>query len=363
MKMLTLFLYSYDRQDINLYVVAVHEIGHTLGLEHAYDKSSIMYPHYKLMKQKDILPRFDQILIQDVYGSTRKATTRAIRTTQPRFTTRRTVRTTQPRFTTRRTVRTTEPRFTTRRTVRTTTRTTVKTTTRTTTVRTTTRTTVRTTIKKKTTKMTTRSTATAPLIKHLSCRQFIDAAFDFPDKTFHVLDTGMLRRYLPDKKKWDTRVTPFQHVYHRLPNRIVGGAYDFVSNMVFVFTSTRVYRYRIRVPSYQVEYRRDDALPTHLQSVIVGAIFYQDEIYVIKAKTLQSFDINYLQRKSTERKLSDEFPKFSGSVKTAFTSGYLHYFFTSDRLIYIWDEQYNRWKTFAKPMETNWFACRRNTVT
>jgi hypothetical protein len=337
MKMLTLFLYSYDRQDINLYVVAVHEIGHSLGLEHAYNKSSIMYPHYQLMKQKDILPRFDQILIQKVYGSTRKATTRAIRTTQPRFTTRRTVRTT--------------------------TRTTSKTTTRTTTVRTTTRTTVRTTIKKKTTKMTTRSTATAPLIKHLSCRQFIDAAFDFPDKTFHVLDTGMLRRYLPDKKKWDTRVTPFQHVYHRLPNRIVGGAYDFVSNMVFVFTSTRVYRYRIRVPSYQVEYRRDDALPTHLQSVIVGAIFYQDEIYVIKARTLQSFDINYLQRKSTERKLSDEFPKFSGSVKTAFTSGYLHYFFTSDRLIYIWDEQYNRWKTFAKPMETNWFACRRNTVT
>jgi hypothetical protein len=329
MKMLTLFLYSYDRQDINLYVVAVHEIGHTLGLEHAYDKSSIMYPHYKLMKQKDILPRFDQILIQDVYGSTRKATTRAIRTTQPRFTTRRTVRTT--------------------------TRTTSKTTTRTTTVRT--------TIKKKTTKMTPRSITTAPLIKHLSCRQFIDAAFDFPDNTFHVLDTGMLRRYLPDKKKWDTRVTPFQHVYHRLPNRIVGGAYDFVSNMVFVFTSTRVYRYRIRVPSYQVEYRRDDALPTHLQSVIVGAIFYQDEIYVIKAKTLQSFDINYLQRKSTERKLSDEFPKFSGSVKTAFTSGYLHYFFTSDRLIYIWDEQYNRWKTFAKPMEINWFACQRNTVT
>ena len=125
----------------------------------------------------------------------------------------------------------------------------------------------------------------------------------------------MLRRYLPDKHKWDTQVIPFQHIYNRLPKRIVGGAYDFVTNEAFIFTSTRVYRYRIRLPSYQVEYRRDDLLPTHLQGAIVGSISYQDEIYVIKAKSLQSFDIKICKENQAKENLVKNFQSFLVQLK------------------------------------------------
>ncbi|CAF3047675.1 unnamed protein product [Rotaria socialis] len=327
---------SYDdnSNDINFYVVAVHEIGHALGLDHAYEKSAIMYPSYQLFRERDILPYYDRIRIQQIYGSASKVTTRSTtkKTTTPRttITKKTTTRTTT-------TKKITIPRATTKATPKSTTKTTKKVTTR--------------------PKVTTRSTMNLPSKAKLPCKVFIDAAFDFPDKSFHVLDTGMLRRYLLNKKKWDRWILPFEQVYRGLPSRITAGAYDFSRNEVLIFTSTRVYRYKINLRTYQAEYRKDDSLPDHLQGGIVGAISYQDRIHVIKAKTLQSFDIKSFKIKSNERKLCDEFPRFSGSVKAAFTSGYLHHFFTNDGLTYVWDEQFNRWKTFAKPMESNWFAC------
>ncbi|CAM4753194.1 unnamed protein product [Rotaria magnacalcarata] len=325
---------SYDDNDINFYVVAVHEIGHALGLDHAYEKSSIMYPSYQLFRERDILPYYDRIRIQQLYGSASKVTTRSTtkKTTTPRTTTKNI---TTPRITTKKA--TVKKKVTTKATPKSTTKTTKKVTTR--------------------PKVTTRSTMNLPSKIKLPCEVFIDAAFDFPDKSFHVLDTGMLRRYLPNKKKWDRWILPFEQIYRGLPNRITAGAYDFSRNEVLIFTITRVYRYKVNLRTYQAEYRRNDSLPDHLQGVIVGAISYRDGIHVIKANTLQSFDIENFKRKSKERKLRDEFPSFSGSVKAAFTSGYLHHFFTNDRLVHVWDEQFNRWKTFAKPMESNWFAC------
>lgn len=296
-------------------MVAVHEIGHALGIDHLYRKDSIMYPSYQWMEEKEILPYVDRIQIQNMYGVSSKST----RSTTTRATTKITTRTTAA--TTKSTTKTTTP--------------------------------------KRTTKTTTRSTTTLSRLHLTPCRLFIDAAFEFQDNTFHVLDTGLLRRYLINKRQWDRQLIPFQDVYPRLPNRISGGAYDFATDEVLIFTSTRVYRYKVQLSSGRLIFRRDDTLPAHLWSTIVGAIYYHDGIYLVKATTLQSFDVSEPQKKSKERKLSEEFPGLTGSIKAAFTYGYHHHFFTSDRLVFIWDEQFNRWNTFAKPMETHWFACRK----
>ena len=55
----------------NLYVVAVHEIGHCLGLTHSQNADSVMYPSYKHELSKlshNILSKEDIERIQHAYG-------------------------------------------------------------------------------------------------------------------------------------------------------------------------------------------------------------------------------------------------------------------------------------------------------
>ena len=55
-------------QGINLDWVAVHEFGHSLGLEHSNVQESIMYPWYKGYKANILLTPDDTQGIQELYG-------------------------------------------------------------------------------------------------------------------------------------------------------------------------------------------------------------------------------------------------------------------------------------------------------
>lgn len=281
----------------------MHEIGHALGIDHNYNEQSIMYPSYKLMQKSNILPQFDRNTIQAMYG---KKQSSSVTTT----TTRRTVTTTS-RAPTRGPIVTT----------------------------------------------TTRRSVTVPSgNSHPRCRRYLDVAIDHPDGTLHTFDAGIVWRYLPDERQWDSDSSTFQQLYPRLPKRLRAGVYDRQNNEVLFFTSLDVLRYSID-HRHRAKYRSENSLSKHLQNSILGAIYYRGAVHLITAKTIRKFNAGFSFRQPDERELSEEFPQLTGTVMTAFSYGDLHHFFTNDRRVHVWNERLSSWETFDKPMETSWFAC------
>jgi hypothetical protein len=273
-------------------LVAVHEIGHALGLDHTYDENSIMYPSYQPVAKSRILPQPDRESIQKLYGNKKSSPITTTTTTTTRSIT-----------------------------------------------------------------TTTKSFATVPAGKsHPRCRLFLDAAFGHPDGTLHTFNAGILWRYLPNEGTWEERATTYKQTYSHLPSRLAAGVYNSRKKEVTFFTASDVYRYSIDSRN-QAKYLNEAPLPRNLRNSVVGAIYYQNEIYVVTRRTIRLFQLDNGYQISDERDLSEEFPRFTGTVTTAFSYGDLHHFFTNDRRVYIWSERLKTWQTFAKPMETNWLAC------
>ncbi|XP_047123451.1 matrix metalloproteinase-18 [Hydra vulgaris] len=62
-----------EKNGVNLFWAAIHEIGHSLGLHHSSFQGSLMYPTYLGNKEQNIQLHEDDILgIQSMYGSKRK---------------------------------------------------------------------------------------------------------------------------------------------------------------------------------------------------------------------------------------------------------------------------------------------------
>ncbi|XP_005077378.1 matrix metalloproteinase-27 isoform X1 [Mesocricetus auratus] len=63
-----------DGEGFNLFLVAAHEFGHSLGLSHSSDQTALMFPNYvSLDPSKYPLSQDDIDGIQSIYGSPRKA--------------------------------------------------------------------------------------------------------------------------------------------------------------------------------------------------------------------------------------------------------------------------------------------------
>lgn len=287
----------------------MHEIGHALGLDHTYNTKSIMYPSYQPMAKSSILPQPDREAIQKVYGSKGSgATTSSTRST-----------------------------------------TTTKSTTTTTTIR------------RISTATQSSSLSTPTGGSHSRCRLFIDAAFLHPDGTFHTLNAGILWRYLIDEEQWESRPSSYKSYYRNLPDALVAGAYDKRSRMLYFFSKTSVYTYEID-SNNRANYHGQQRLPRNLQNSIVGAIYYRGQIYVITPKTIRLYQTTSSFLRRDDNDLDEEFAGFTGNVKTAFSYGDLHHFFTDTGRVSIWNERLNTWDQFNQPMENSWFACRPASV-
>lgn len=291
-------------------MVAVHEIGHAIGLEHSYDEKSIMYPSYQVISKDKILPQPDRYQIQSLYGAKQSTATATI--TQY---TRRTPTITQY---TRRTPTVTQ-------------------------------------YTRRTPTPTTRGYFTAPNTRsNMRCETYLDAAFNHPDGTFHTIEEGVLWRYLSDEQRWEDRAISFSDTYPDLssPQRIVAGVYDSGKGQIILFTNENAYSY-----NNQADYPDITRLPANLRNSIIGAIYYRSEVSIITQTTIRAYqtDNGYQQRR--ERNLVREFPGLRGPIKAAFTYNGLHHFFTAAGTVYVWSERANTWETKGRPMETSWFAC------
>ncbi|CAF0840130.1 unnamed protein product [Didymodactylos carnosus] len=288
---------SFDSLQTNLFLVAVHELGHALGLDHTFNTKSIMYPAYQPMARDKILPSPDQDAIQDLYG---KKTDNTVTAKSP-------TRVSQA------------------------------------------------TISKYPTLRTTSSQTSIHGEMHTRCRLFLDAGHLSPDKTFHTFKVGMVWRYLIDSESWETIPSTYRSKYKKLPNKVSGSVYKSVARLIYIFSSSHVYRYTVD-RNNQIEFKNEQELPDYLHDA-VGAIYYLSQVYIVKTHTIHLFDLDNTYEQSEPRLMTEEFPRFYGTVKSAFTYLNMHHFFTADRLVFIWSESLVTWKTYAKPMETSWFAC------
>jgi hypothetical protein len=315
-----LFVYrsfSFNDAHTNLYLVAVHEIGHALGLDHTYNEKSIMFPSYQPMAKSNILPQPDREAIQQLYGKKKASSSSSSSSSL------------SPSSSTA---------------------------TRSTTTTTTTTTSVATVTQKVITTTKSGISITPDHDSHPRCRRFLDAAVKHPDGTLHTFDSGVLWRFIVHNHTWENRTNTYKQTYNGLPTKLSAGVYDSRAKQFLFFNNNSVFQYDIDSFN-RVKYRGEQRLARNLQNSIVGAIYYRSQVYVITRKMMRVYRVNNAYQQTNEQELSEEFPRLKGQIKLAFSYNDQHHFFTDAHLVYVWNERLRTWDTFEKPMENNWFAC------
>ena len=58
----------HSTEGVNLFIVAAHEFGHSIGLAHSSEFGALMYPWYQGYVPEFVLPEDDILGVQQLYG-------------------------------------------------------------------------------------------------------------------------------------------------------------------------------------------------------------------------------------------------------------------------------------------------------
>jgi hypothetical protein len=61
--------FTLNSSDYNFGMIAIHEIGHALGLDHIFERGSLMYPYYSGYVEGNPLTSVDIDAIKSLYGT------------------------------------------------------------------------------------------------------------------------------------------------------------------------------------------------------------------------------------------------------------------------------------------------------
>ncbi|CAF0918271.1 unnamed protein product [Brachionus calyciflorus] len=297
----------------DLKIIAIHEFGHALGLEHSLVQGAVMNPYYQGYDENFKLGKDDIDGIQFLYG---------------------------------------KPTIIQAPTAKTTTKTTTKPTTKSATRPTTTKTTLK---PISTTKMTTKAQTNNKFNDYLPCHIQKQAIFLGPDfSTVYASLEDNYGLFKFDQKERIWKRDRMDNVYPRLPEDARGGVID-DKGIIWFFYDFKVYAYNRRqmLPGYP-KIVTDFLYPRHPYA----AAFKNKKFYVYKNWLSYEFDVEKLKVTNIHRS-GTIFRGIPLHIDAAFRYNDIYYFF-SDSNYYKFDEKTGKViDGYPKETAKDWILCKK----
>ncbi|RNA10331.1 matrix metallo ase-19, partial [Brachionus plicatilis] len=278
----------------DLKIIAVHEFGHALGLEHSLEQGAVMNPYYQGYDPNFKLGKDDVHGIQFLYGKPNAYKPTTIRTT-PRTTTKRPIITRPP-------IATTKPHIN-------------------------------------------------KYWDFLPCHLEKQAVFLGPDwsTVYAILDDDHgFYKFDLGSRSW--KKESLSRVYRGLPSEARGGLID-DKGIIWFFHDIKIYAYRRSQLLPGFPKKIDDFLyPKHPYA----AAYKNKKIYLFKNWLLYELDVENLKIKNIHR-TSTIFDGLSMHVDASFRYNGYQYFFNNEKM-YKFDERLNRMESgYPKLTSDDWF--------